>query len=94
LAFSLGALSQEMAVNDQDKQPEWHLARQALSHAERSEMLARVTEAGTGMSAAELAGALDLTLAKARYHLLVLHRADLIAPANGAGERYIATLGP
>lgn len=80
-----------MAVKERDRQPERHLAKQALSHSERAEMLARITEAGVGMNAAELAGALDLTLAKVRYHLLVLYRADLIAPTD---ERYVAVPGP
>ena len=81
-------------MKDRDRQPAWHLAKQALSHRERFAMLARITEAGVGMDATELAGALDLTVAKARYHLLVLCRADLIAPTDDPDERYIAVLGP
>lgn len=83
-----------MAVKDQDKQPAWYLAKQALSHAERSDMLTRITQAGVGMDAAELAEALDLTVAKVRYHLLVLHKADLIAPTDEADDRYVAVMGP
>ena len=83
-----------MAVKEQDRQPEWHPAKQALSHSERFAMVAQITEADAGMNAAELAGALDLTLAKARYHLLVLHRADLVSPTDDADERYVAVPGP
>ena len=81
-------------MKEQDRQPEWHLAKQALSHAERYEMLTRITEAGVGMNAAELAEALGLTVAKVRYHLLILRRADLVAPTDDADERYVAVLGP
>ena len=81
-------------MKDQDKQPGWHLAKQALSHRERFAMVAQIAEAGAGMNATELAEALDLTVAKARYHLLVLCRADLIAPTDDADERYVAVQGP
>jgi len=81
-------------VKEQDRKPEWHPAKQALSHSERLAMVAQIADASAGMNATELAEALDLTVAKARYHLLVLCRADLIAPADDPDERYVAVPGP
>ena len=77
-------------MKERDRQP----AKQALSHSERFAMVAQIAEAGEGLNAAELAEALDLTVAKARYHLLVLRRADLITPTDDPDERYVAVPGP
>jgi DNA-binding transcriptional ArsR family regulator len=82
-----------MVVKNQDKQPGWHLAKQALSHSERSKMLAQITQVGVGVDAAELAEALGMTLAKVNYHLLVLYKADLIAPTDDVDDRYVAVMG-
>lgn len=81
-------------MEDQDKQPAWPLAKQALSHPERLEMLAYITQKGSGADAVELAEALGLSVGKARYHLLVLSKADLIAETSEARGRYIAAVGP
>lgn len=81
-------------MKDRDKQPGWHLAKQALSHRERLAIVTQITQAGVGMDAAELAEALGLTVAKVRYHLLVLYKADLIAPTDEGDDRYVAVLGP
>jgi DNA-binding MarR family transcriptional regulator len=71
------------------------LLQRALSHPRRMAMLGYLMQkrdAGTGE--AELADALDLSLAKVKYHLLVLCEADLIAHVEDrestAAERYIA----
>lgn len=93
LAFFLGALFQEMdCVKKQDKQPAWHLAKQALSHPERTEMLAHITRKGVGADATELSEALGLSTGKTRYHLMVLCNAGLAEQADDAGGRYVAVL--
>jgi len=81
-------------VKEQDRQPEWHPAKQALSHRERVAMVAQMTEAGTEMDAAELAEALGIAVNKARYHLLVLCRANLIELIEDDDERYVLVLEP
>ena len=81
-------------MKDQRKEPMWPLAKQALSHPERFEMLAHITQKGAGADAPELARALGLTRAKAKYHLLVLDKADLIAETDEAAGRYVAVVGP
>lgn len=83
-----------MAMKERDRQPGWQLAKQALSHRERFEMLTRITQKGSGAGAVELAEALGLSVGKAKYHLLVLSRANLIAETSEARERYVAVLGP
>ena len=77
-------------MKDQGNQP----AKQALSHPERSEMLAYITQKGAGADAAELAEAFGLTRAKAEYHLLVLSKAGLIAETDEVDGRYVAVVGP
>lgn len=81
-------------MKDREKEPAWPLAKQALSHPERFEMLARIRQTGTGADAAELAEALGLTRAKAEYHLLVLSKAELIAVTDEADGRYVAVADP
>jgi len=70
------------------------LIRRALAHPRRREILCYLIQHGDG-DETELADSLGLALAGARYHLRVLHDADLIAHADdqGAGtdERYVAT---
>lgn len=80
-------------MKDRDKQPGWPLAKQALSHPERSEMLALITRKGSGANAVELAEALGVSTAKARYHLLVLGRAELVESIGGTDGQYVAILG-
>ena len=80
-------------MKDEDKQPARSLAKQALSHPERSEMLACITRKGTGSDAAELAEALGISTAKARYHLTVLRNAELVEQVDDAVGQYVAILG-
>lgn len=80
-------------VEDEDKQPAGPLAKQALSHPERSEMLALITRKGTGADAAELAEALGISIAKAKYHLMVLRSAELVESIDEANGHYVAILG-
>ena len=71
------------------------LLRRALSHPKRLAMLGYLMQRrDSGTDGAELADALDLSLAKVRYHLRVLCEADLIAHVEDGesvtAERYIA----
>jgi DNA-binding transcriptional ArsR family regulator len=81
-------------VKDQRKEPTRPLAKQALSHPERFEILARIRGQGDGASATELAEGLGLARVKVEYHLLVLDKADLIERADEAEGRYVAIVGP
>jgi predicted ArsR family transcriptional regulator len=72
--------------------------KRALAHPTRTEIFGYLIEkmgvGEQGVDEAELASALGLTSAKVKYHLTVLHDADLIAHADdakpGAPDRYIA----
>jgi len=55
-------------------------------------MLAHVTRKGTGADATELAGALGLSIAKARYHLTVLRNAGLVEQVGENSSQYVAVL--
>jgi predicted ArsR family transcriptional regulator len=71
-------------------------AQRALAHPKRTEILGYLVQKreGTGTDENELADSLGLTTTKVKYHLTVLHDADLISHANdrdtGPTERYIA----
>jgi DNA-binding transcriptional ArsR family regulator len=71
------------------------LLQRALSHPKRLAMLGYLMQKqGEGTDEIELADALDLSLAKVKYHLRVLYEADLIAHAeereSATAERYVA----
>ena len=71
--------------------PKGPLLQRALSHPRRTAMLGylmRKRDGGT--DEVELAGALGLSVPGARYHLRVLHDADLIADV---GDRRPGTTG-
>ena len=73
------------------------LIRRALAHPKRTEILGYLmqSEDGEGTDEGELANSLGLAMAGVRYHLKVLHDADLIAHPDdqrqGTGKRYVAT---
>jgi predicted ArsR family transcriptional regulator len=81
-------------VEDGRKQPAGPLAKQALSHPERFEMLDCITQRGAGIGEAELAEALGLPAVKVRYHLTVLRNADLVAYLEETAGRYVAAASP
>lgn len=71
------------------------LLQRALSHPKRVALLGYLTrKRSKATDETELAEALDLSLAKVKYHLRVLCEADLIAHAEDrestAAERYVA----
>ena len=71
------------------------LIRRALSHPRRTAALGYLMEKrGCETDEAELAATLDLPMASARYHLMVLRDADLIVQVgdreSGAANRYVA----
>jgi predicted transcriptional regulator len=84
--------------SDETRQIEIQLKR-ALSHPKRTEIfgyiLTQESKAGTGE--AELIEMFGLSPARLKYHLTVLHSADLIAPAAGGSDQgqgelaYVAT---
>ena len=68
--------------------------KQAIGHPGRQEILGYLEEKKTGIDEVELAEALGLNPPLVRYHLRVLHSADLVAPVEdpepGAIDRYVA----
>jgi DNA-binding transcriptional ArsR family regulator len=68
--------------------------QRALRHPRRTEILLYLMQKDEGTDEDELARFLDLTIAKVRYHLMVLRDADLISRADERGpstsERYLA----
>lgn len=73
----------------QEGQPAGALVEQALSHPDRVEMLGRIEQRNTGIEEVELADALGMTRAKAKYHLAVLRNAELVAPADRESDLYV-----
>lgn len=67
---------------------------QAVSHPGRREILGYLEGKKTGIDEVELAEALGLNPPLVKYHLGVLHSADLVAPVEdpepGAIDRYVA----
>lgn len=80
-------------MKDEQEHPAGPLAKQALSHPERFDILGCITQRGTGIGEGELADVLGLTRAKVKYHLTVLRNADLVAPVDHAPDRYVAAAG-
>jgi len=64
---------------------------QALSHPVRLELLDCIGQRGTGMDEGELAELLGIPLVKVRYHLTILHDADLVAHPDRSPDRYVVT---
>ena len=69
--------------------------KRALGHPKRVEMLGCLMQKGAGMDEGELAEALGLTFPLVKYHLMVLHSADLVAQVDdgetgNSGRSYIA----
>ncbi len=83
-------------MQDQGKQPNQAepALKRALGHPKRIEIFGYLTQNG-GAGETELVEALDLSALTVRYHLSVLHDADLIVQVEGgdhgqAGPSYIA----
>jgi len=64
-------------------------AKQALSNPERFELLDCIAQKGTGIDEGELAELLGLSATKVRYHLTVLHSADLVRHPDRSPDRYV-----
>ena len=62
--------------------------KRALSHPRRQEVFSYIMKKGDGTRTdeREIADALGLTVPKVKYHLMVLHDADLIAIDEGQGQ--------
>jgi predicted transcriptional regulator len=84
-------------LQDQGKQPNHAKPelKRVLVHPKRLEILGYLIRQG-GAGEGELTKALDLTAPRAKYHLTVLHDADLIAQVQGGdhGYSYVAATSP
>ena len=82
-----GPGTEDIGVKEQGKQPNQAepALKRALGHPRRLEILGYLTQKG-GAEEAELVEALDLTAPRAKYHLSVLHDADLIAQVEGGDQ--------
>jgi len=67
--------------------------KQAVGHSGRQEILGYLEGKKTGVDEVELAEALGLNPPLVKYHLGVLHSADLVAPTEGSEpgsvDRYV-----